>query len=413
MNLSFRIALKYFYSKNIRNEVHIISRISQLGILVGTFALVVVLCVFNGLEDTVISLYSSFDPDLKVTPATGKYFQPDSLQLLKLQKDTKVRGFTEVIEEVALIKYKSNKTIVTLKGIEPAYLANTGIDTTKVKYGKPILKQDDVNYIILGSGIASKLDLNLDDFDNFLQVYFPKRGNSNYFFLHPDDAFNEKVITPAGVFSIQQDFDVKYAIVPLDFMRDLVGERKKMTSLEIALKPGTDIQSFKSHLKKSLGQNYIVQDQKEQHKLFYKITRSEKLVMFLILSLIILIAGFNLIGSLLMLSIEKKRDMMILKSMGADSGLIRKIFFLEGIMLSLSGAVVGIFLGALVCWLQQKFGFVKFASGSTFVRDSYPVSFRAMDFVWVFITVGILGFISSYLPARIAFKEITILDIKN
>jgi lipoprotein-releasing system permease protein len=412
MNLAFHIALRYFYSKKIRNVIHLISRISQLGILVGTFALIVVLSVFNGFEDVIVSLYNSFDSEIKINSVNSKYFTPDSIKLSELQRLEGIKAYTAVIEENALLKYKNNQTIAVLKGIDPNYIKNTGLDTM-VRYGEPVLFDNNINYALVGTGIATKLDLNLDDFMNVLQVYFPKKGKSSAFYLNPEQAFNSKPINPGGVFSIQQDFDSKYVVVSLNFLREVVNEPIKVTSIEITLLPGTKIKDVKKNIEALYGSQFEVKDRLEQHKWLFKITRSEKLVVFLILSLILLIAAFNLIGSLLMLSLEKTKDMMVLKSMGAESKLIRNIFFIEGILLSLSAAIIGIGLGALVCWLQMKYGFVKINAGTTFVLNAYPVSFRFMDFVWVFIAALIVGLLSSWLPARTAYKELNVKDINQ
>jgi lipoprotein-releasing system permease protein len=259
--------------------------------------------------------------------------------------------------------------------------------------------------------VAIKLDINLEDFANILYVYFPKKGNSASFYLNPERAFNARPISPGGVFAIQQDFDSRYTVVPLSFMRDLVSEPVRVTSIEVTLKNNKNTKNIKKAIKSIFGDDYKVKDRYEQHQWLYKITKSEKLVVFLILSLILVIAAFNLIGSLLMLSLEKKKDMMILKSMGAEARLIRNIFFLEGIILSLSAAIIGIALGAFVCWLQMRFGFVKISAGTTFVIDAYPVSFKAMDFVWVFLSALVVGLFSSWLPARTAYKELNVRDI--
>ena len=410
MKLSLWIALKYFYSKKVRNVINLIARVSQLGIIVGTFALIVILSVFNGFEDVIISLYNSFDPDIKITATESKYFEPDSAMVFRIMHLEGIKDVTGVIEENALLKYKNNQTIVTLKGINPDFLYQIGLDSM-VRYGDPVLFHQDMNFILLGSGIASKLEVALNDEPNIITVYYPKKENPGAFRFNPENAFNQKSIIPSGVFAIQSDFDNKYAVVPLDFIREVVDQPKAVTSIEMVLKPGTNADRVKSDLKKIFGEKYDVKNRSEQHKWLYKITRTEKFMVFLILSLILLIAAFNLIGSLLMLSIEKRKDMMILKSMGAEPKLIRNIFFIEGILLSVSGAIIGIILGAIVCLLQMKYGFVKINGGTTFILDSYPVSLRFIDFVKVFGAALIIGIFSSWIPARAAYKELTIKDI--
>jgi lipoprotein-releasing system permease protein len=412
MKLSLWIALKYFYSKKVRNVINTIARVSQLGIIVGTFALIVILSVFNGFEDVIISLYNSFDSDIKITAKESKYFEPDSAVMIKFRHIDGIQGFSGVIEENALLKYNKNQTIATLKGIDPQFLYEIGLDSM-VRYGNSMLSHQDINFILLGSGIASKLEVVIDDEFSIITVYYPKKENPGAFRFNPENAFNQKPINPAGVFAIQADFDNKYAVVPLNFLREVVEKPKAVTSIELMLKPGYNAEKVKSEIKDAFGDKYDVKNRFEQHKWLYKITRTEKFMVFLILSLILLIAAFNLIGSLLMLSIEKRKDMMILKSMGAEPKLIRNIFFIEGILLSLSGAVVGIVLGAIVCLLQLKYGFVKINGGTTFILDSYPVSLRFIDFVKVFGAALVIGIISSWIPARAAYKELTVKDINN
>lgn len=410
MNLPFWIARRYFYAGKVRNVIHIISRISQFGITVGTIALIVILSVFNGFEDVVISLYNSFDSDIRITADSQKYFEADSLLYQKIRKIEGVRNVTGVIEENVLVKSRQNQTITTLKAIDSNYISSTGIDSMML-FGDAVLQEGGNEYAIVGSGVAGKLGLNL--FDNTLpmQVYFPRKGNPNAFLLAPEKAFTIMNITPAGIFSIQQDFDSKYILVPLDFMRTLVSEKQKVTAIEVSVLPRTDIRKVLNKVREITGKGFQVRDRFQQHTWLYKIMRSEKFMVFLILSLILIIAAFNLVGSLLMLSLEKKKDMMILRSMGAESHTIRNIIFFEGMMLSMFSALAGLALGALICFLQMKFQLIKLNSSGTFVLDAYPVSMRLADFVWVFVVVLLIGFLSSWFPARSAYKELTLSDL--
>lgn len=382
-----------------------------MGITVGVFALIVVLSVFNGFEDVVISLYNSFDSDIKIQADSGKYFYPDPEKISKFKEIEGIKSISEVLEENALIKFRKNQTIATLKGINKDYLETTGLDSMVV-VGEAVISYDSINYAIIGSGIAGKLGIVIFDNTTSLQIFYPKKGSSDKYYLNPEDAFNRKNIILSSIFSIQQEFDAKYIIVPLEFIRPLVSESLAVTSLEANIFDNADLKAIKKTVKKIFGAGFIVKDRYEQHDWLYKIMRSEKLMVFLILSLILIIAAFNLIGSLLMLSLEKKKDMMVLKSMGAQPGLIRKIFFFEGLLLSISSAVLGIGLGTIVCWLQMKFQLIKIASsGGTFVLEAYPVSFKATDFLWVFLIVIVLGLISSLLPARTAYKTLSIRDL--
>jgi len=423
MNLPLFIARRYFFSRKIANVIHAISLISLIGVMVGSFALIVVLSVFNGFEDLVLKLYNSFDPDLKVSPVKGKYFNPaskDSASTISFEEASEmlssVQDWSETnkasytIEENALVKYKDGQTIATIKGITPKYLPSMGVDSM-IYAGNGVITKEQVPQALVGAGIASKLDLNIYGGSSSLQLYVPKGKTSNFSF-DPTNAFKRKNIQISGIFSIQQKFDEKYILVPMDFIRELVDEEMKITGLEVNVSDKADIPAVKQRLTAMTGKNFEVKDRFEQHAWLYKIMNSEKLAVYLILSFILVIAAFNLIGALLMLVIEKKKDMAVLKSMGATSNLIMKIFFLEGIMLSSIGALLGIGLGTLVCWLQMKYELIKLNGGNTFVLNAYPVSFKLDDFILVFLTVVVLGLIASYYPARKAYKQLTVEDLK-
>jgi len=410
MNLAFLFARKYYRSGKVRNVINWISRISQIGITVGTMALIIVLSVFNGFEKVVISLYNSFDPDLKITAIEGKYFELEKSRLEKIKSLEGVLRISPVIEENALIKYKEQQTIATLKGMSDDYFRSTGMDSMVV-LGDPVLFEDSLSYALIGSGIAGKLGLNYFDYYRNISIYFPNKNTHGSFALNPGKLFKIKMITLSGVFQVQQDFDDKYILVPLQFAREMVGVNEKYTAIEIITSRNANQDKLKMEIERISGESYLVQTHHEMHGWLYKIMKSEKLMVFLILSFILLIAGFNLVGSLLMLTIEKKRDMMVLKSMGASNSLIRSIFFYEGILLSVSSALIGILIGSIISLLQMKFGIIRITQGSTFVIDAFPVAFKAMDFVWVFITVVVLGFISAYFPSRIAYRQMNINDL--
>lgn len=410
MNLSFWFARKYFYSKKVRNVINIISRISQIGITVCATALIIVLSVFNGLEDLMISLYNSFDSDIKITLEEGKYFEPDSSSIAKLKFINGFESYSEVVEEKVLLEYKSEQYIATAKGISQEYLESINLDSMII-YGEPLLKFDEINYAILGVGVASKLDIGYFDYSNLIHIYFPRKSSGS-FYLNPQSAFQRKNIIPSGVFSIQEEFDSKYILVPVDFLQEVAESIGKVTAIEANFKEGTNLKKVKSEICEIFNDNFDVKNRDEQHASLYKITRLEKYMTFLILSFILLIAAFNLVGSLLMLSLEKKKDMMVLKTMGAKAKFIKYIFFYEGILLSISSAIIGVLLGILLVWLQMTYGFIKLGgAGSTFIVDSYPVGLKGMDVLLVFLVVVVIGFISSYLPARSANKDISIKDL--
>lgn len=410
MNLPFHIAWRYFFTKKSNNAINWISRISQIGITIGTMALIVVLSVFNGFELIILSLYNSFDPDFRIVPLSGKYFSIDSVDLKKIKNIPGLYSLSPVIEENALVKYRENQTIATLKGMEQLFFVATGIDSMLVA-GEPVLENNEIQFAVLGAGIASKLGMNSFNTENYLQIYFPNRWYPSSFLANPTGLFRQKNVITSGIFQVQQDFDEKYIILPLSFMRDLVRQPNNYTALELVFTSGANKKSAEKELEEILDNKAEVQNRFEQHKWLYNIMHSEKFIVYLILSFILIIAGFNLIGSLIMLSIEKKKDMMILSSMGIARKAIYKIFFYEGLLLSLFSAVAGLILGTIICLIQMHFGIIKLAQGTTFVIDAYPVALKWTDFILVFITVSILGLISSYFPAQTALKNINISDL--
>lgn len=418
MNLPLYFARKYMFSKKISNVIHVISLVSLIGVTVGSFALIVVLSVFNGFEDVVVSLYNSFDSDFKVIPGKGKYFDPakdvpgiksKEEFLSQIEETGGVKKATLVIEENALVKYEKSQTIARLKAIEPSYLYSMGLDSMVVM-GKAALKKDGAPAAILGAGIAGKIDMNYYSEWSPVNIYIPKKKKTG-FVMDPRRAFHRKRITPGGIFSIQQDFDEKYILVPLDFIRPLVEEKTGVTAVEINLTPGTSPGEVREKIEMLMGEGFEVRDRFQQHAWLYQIMRSEKMAVYAILTFILLIAAFNLTGALLMVAIEKKKDLAILKGMGASGRVIRNIIFFQGILLSSMGAFLGIGLGTVVCWLQIKFGWVKITQGSTFVLSTYPVNFHLNDFIMVFITVVILGLIASYYPAHIAYRQLSVKDL--
>lgn len=408
MNLSFHIARKYFFSKNIPNVIHLISGISILGITVGSFALIVVLSVFNGFENLVLSLYNTFDPDIKIVAAEGKYFHPDSANIETIAGLDYVLNYSETIEENVIVRYGDLQSIATFRALEPSYAGASGINKM-VHRGYGHLKHGDVSYALVGAGIANQLGIYIyDDFTN-LQVFVPRRGITTL--ISPERAMNRKNILPGGIFYIQQEFDSKFIIVPLDFARELVGDSAKVTSISVNLKNYANLKQARNEIQSITGTQFQVLDRYRQHALLYRILKSEKLAVYMILTFILLIAATNLTGALLMLVLDKKKDMAVLNAMGASNSTIKKIFLYKGLLLSIGGSIIGMLLGAFVCWLQIEFGIVKLQGEGTFVIDAYPVSFNPLDFVAIFITVVILGVLSSFYPSSVASKQINPNDL--
>lgn len=405
MNLPLYIARKYFFSKNISNVIHVISLISILGIFFGSAALIIILSAFNGFESVVGKLYASFDSDLKIIPVSGKYFSPDSLTMNKIKGIQGIKAISPVIEENALFRYRSNQCIGTIKAINPDFIHSSGIDSMIVA-GNSNLMEDTISYAVVGGGIAYKLNLRGYDEMHPIQVYVPRKG-VEISSLNPENSLSEKNIISGGIFSIQQDFDQKYVLMPIRFARELLDENKGVTALEINFKDKNKVADAQQMIQQILGSKFQVLDRYQQHPSLYKVMHVEKAAVYLVMSLILLIATFNLIGSLLMLALEKQKDMAILLGMGARSGMVKRIITFEGLLLSVSGGVIGIATGGIVCWLQQIFGFVKLGNAdSTFVVSAYPIAFNAWDFIIVFITVLVLGFMASWYPAYMANRKI-------
>lgn len=396
MNLPFYIAWRYLKSKKSHNVINIISGISVAGVTIGTMALIVVLSVFNGFEGLVVSLFNTFDPPLKVTPVQGKTFTSTAFPWQKIEAIEGVEAATGIIEEKALLKYGSKQFLATLKGVDDNYTEWTGLDSM-ITDGVMLLKYKDQPLAIPGLGIAYYLGINLNNYDELIEVYAPRRTASGY--ATPENAFQRLDIRPSGVFSVQQDFDTKYMIVPLSFTRELFEYTNELTSVEIALADDADMYSIQDKVKQMLGSTYTVKNRFEQQEVLYKIMRSEKFAIFLILSFILFIATFNVVGSLSMLILDKRKDINILYALGANNKLVQRIFITEGILVAFSGAVAGMILGALICVIQQQFGLVKInAEGGSFLINAYPVLMDWKDFVMVFLVVGGIGLLATLIP---------------
>ncbi len=413
MNLSLFIAKRYFFSKKISGVVHLISGISLAGITVCSFALIVILSVFNGLEETISKLYNIFDSDLKVVPIKGKYFHLSREQINNIKKNQYILGASEVIEENAVLKYGDKQTIATFKGIDPPYLRTMKLDSG-VSNGSTVIRDGEYNYTLVGSGVAARLKLQGKDDFRQIEVYVPGKGEINI--LEPDNAFNHRGIYPSGRFSTVQEFDDHFIIVPLSFARMLEDRPKEMTSFEIKAKNDKYIEQIRKDIAVIVGPNYKILDRYEQEPTTYKVMKSEKFFVYLILTFIMLIAAFNMVGGLLMLTIDKKQDLMALLSMGATQHTIRRILFYEGLLLSVVGGIIGIILGTLVSLGQQKYGWVKINGGGEnnyFVLNSYPIAFQWSDFILIVATVIVLGLTASWYPAVIANKRLNIQDLKS
>jgi lipoprotein-releasing system permease protein len=396
MNFPFYIARRYLVSKKSHNIIHVISGISIVGVAIGAMALIIVLSVFNGFDKLVMSLFSSFNPNIQITASHGKTFNLNSLPLDQIRKIPGIIHITEVIEEDALMKYKDNQCIVTIKGVSEGYKTASGLDTMIVE-GNFLLEDGEKDFTILGYGVAGTLGVNLQDYLNPVSVFVPRRGAS--FTGGFENAFNSEVIFPSGFFQIQYEIDVKYAIMPLRFVKKILEYENERTSLEIDLAKEADQEKIQKRIEILAGKNFIVKNRYQQQEILYKIMVSEKNYIFMILTLILIIATFNVIGTLSMLILDKKKDIAVLRSMGAGQQLIRRIFMYEGALITLIGALSGLIMGAIVCWIQIRFGLVRLgAADSTFIVNAYPVQLQVADFVLVFFTVMTIGLLAAWYP---------------
>ena len=396
MILSLHIAKRYLISKKSSNAVNIISWISLIAVAIGTCALVIILSGMNGLTNLVEDLYNSFDTDIEITAKEGKVFAADSLILSQIKSINGIEYVSQSVEDNVLLKYDNKQMLSTIKGVGKDFVKMTSFDTL-IEEGLYATKGEQSNYMVLGKGVAGKLQINLNDKFSSITVYSPKRGKVSS--LNPDDHFNEARIRPIGIFSINDEFDFKYSIIDIDLARELFDYTNEVSSIEIGLSKGANSDEVQNKLSKVLGTKYFIKNRFQQNALLFKTLESEKLWTTIILLFILIIATFNSIGAFTILILEKKKDILILKNLGANQSLINQIFFIEGLLITMVGAVLGIAIGLLVCWLQMTFGWVEFSSG--YAAKAYPIDIRMLDILIIFGTVFIIGSLSALYSIRV------------
>lgn len=408
MKVSFHIALRYFLSKKSHHAINIISGVSVCGVAIATAALVCILSVFNGFQDMVSGLFTAFDPELKVVPSEGKFMPADADELVRLKENPAVAVYTETLEDNALLMINNRQAMVTVKGVEENFDELTDIDDILFGDGVFELQADVLDYGILGSNLLLQLGLPAD-FSSPIQVYAPRKGE-RIDLSNPMESLNrEELFSPKVGFMVKQKkYDSGYVITNLAFTRRLFERQGYVSAVELKLGEEVDIASAKSQIEESLGDGYRVLDRYEQQEDTFKIMKIEKLISYIFLTFILAIACFNVIGSLSMLIIDKKNDVMILRNLGADDKLISTIFLLEGWLICLLGAVAGIVCGLVLCFLQQEFGLIRFGSSEgSYIIDAYPVSVHAADVLLVLLTVLAVGFLSVWYPVRSLSKKYT------
>ncbi len=403
MNFSFYIAKRYLFSKKSHNAINVISGVSVCGVALATLALVCTLSVFNGFQDLVTTMFTAFDPELKITAVSGKVFdaQDDRIQSLKQMPEVEV--FSESLEDNVMVQYKDRQAMAVIKGVEDNFSQLTAIDSILYGRGEMVLHDEVVAYAIPGIELVSILGTGVRFLDP-LEIYAPKRG-SKINVASPASSFNSDYLHSSGlVFAVnQQKYDASYILTSLKFARDLFQYDTEVSSIELKLKEGANINKVQGRIASLLGKDFQVLNRYEQQADTYRIMEVEKLISYLFLTFILLIACFNVIGSLSMLIIDKRADVVTLRNLGANDETIKQIFLLEGCLISFLGALIGVVLGVALCLVQQEFGLISLGSGDSagaFVVDAYPVNVQLTDVLLVLLTVLVISFFSVQYPVR-------------
>jgi lipoprotein-releasing system permease protein len=395
LNVPFFIATRYFLSRRKKNFINIIAM------------LIIVLSVFNGLEGLLRSLYTSFDPEIKIELVKGKSFEVTEAWLSKIKGVNGVGIVTEVIEDYAYVRHRDADMVVTMKGVSDNFIDQHRLDNHLVD-GELVLRKNGVMYAIIGRGVQYALSVGIEENIFPLQVFYIKNAKSAS--LDPSQLYAQNALQPGGVFSIEKTYDENFIFVPLDFARDLLNYGNKRTSLEIQTKSGSDVHDVQLELKKIAGDSFRVLTNEEQHQALYRLLKIEKLFTFLALSMLIVVASINIFFSLMMLALDKKKDISILSALGAHESFIQKIFLNEGALIAFLGAGLGLVLGGVICWLQDTFGLVGMGMENAIV-SSYPVKMKFTDFLLIaFVIISITSIVSFY-PARKAAQTATPHDL--
>jgi lipoprotein-releasing system permease protein len=395
--LYFLFAWRYFKAKKSTNAINIIAWFSMFGIMAGTSALIIVLSVFNGFEDLVKSLYSSFYTDLKITPASGKSIRVTQEQLDRLKAVSGIRNFSLVVEEKAMVQNGDQSTIVYVKGVDDNYRYVTGVANHIVKGDYELGTADDPR-LILGAGIEGALGVQAERNVFILKMYLPRKSNTEQL-DQLNDISNDSIRT-SSAFQIQQDFDNKYGITNIEFMkRAMKWDANQYSGVEISLKDPSAADDIKKSVENIFGKSYLVQTKFEQNQSFYSIMNLERWIIYGVLSLILVVAAFTMIGALTMLVLEKQKDISVLYSLGGNRQFIQKIFLSEGLLLAFIGGISGMLLAILFVIGQIKYHLIPLTGGS-FLIDYFPVKLRASDFLLVGVTVFVIAFLASWLPSR-------------
>ena len=403
---AFYIARRYLFSKKSTNVINVISGISIAGVTVATMAMVVVLSVFNGFSDLVATFFTSFDPQFKVVATEGKTFAADAPEIVQVKAMDEVEMTSETVEDQALAVYADRQAMVMVKGVDDNFARLTNIKNICYGEGDFTLHAADLQYGVMGIRLASAMGVGAY-YPGYVHIYAPQR-EGQLDMMNPMTGFVvDSLLSPGVIFCVQQSrYDSNYILTSLPFARMLFQCDGEITSLEVRLKPGTDITMAKEKIQAAVGSKYKVKDRYEQQEETFNIMKIEKLMAYVFLTFILVVACFNIIGSLAMLIIDKKNDVQTLRSLGARESLIKRIFTLEGWMISIIGATLGVALGLLLCWLQQQYGIVSLGqSAGAFIIDAYPVSVHYDDVAIIYLTVVAIGLLAVLYPVRYALKK--------
>ncbi len=396
--MNFLFAWRYFKAKKSTNAINIIAWVSIVAIIFGTSSLILILSVFNGFEGLVKSLYSNFYTDLKITPASGKTMVITPDQLAKLKGTEGVKNFSMVVEEKAMLQNGENQPVIYLKGVDEQYRYVSGVADNLLSDAEYDIGTAEQPKLIVGLGVEGALDIRADRNIYLLKIYLPRKSNSEQINLM-DDISNDTIRTSAA-FKIQQDFDNKYAITHIDFVKRAMRLGvNEYTAVEIALQKPDNANRFRRTLRNIFGDGYTIQNKYEQNRSLYSVMNLERWAIYAVFSLILVVAAFTIIGTLTMLVLEKQKDIHVLHALGGSKGFIQRIFLSEGLLIALIGGVVGMLLAVLMIWMQQQYHLIPITGGS-FLIDYYPVKLNAMDFLLVGSTVFAIAIIASWIPAR-------------
>lgn len=392
MNFSLYIAKRYLFSKSSNNAINIITGIAAIGVVVGAFSLFIVLSGFSGLKDFSLQFTTVFDSDLKILPESGKTIEFSEAQKQQLKSIKGIEAFSEIIEERIFLHYKGKNHIAYIKGVDSVYGKVTQLDSI-IFYGDWLVPNE--HEVVVGYSIVSKLSMGVRDYSELLEIYVPKPGKGQISALDPSQAFTKERVVASGVYQVNEDLDGKYAFTDIDFARNLLSlDNSKVSSVEIKLMPDTAEKEVREEIKKIFSQEIVIKNRIQQNDALYKMLNTENIAVYLIFTLVLIIALFNVVGSIIMMILDKQKNIKTLYNMGASLVEIRRIFFLQGTLMTVLGGLLGIFLGVIAVWLQLRYGFVSITS-----TMPYPVKLKPINLFLVFGTIGFLGIIASWIAA--------------